>query len=96
MEGFAPWMSVKKDKSEILRQTGVADKKKGAKKYYIEEEQSIAADPVVSYMSKEQLQKLANETRRKMEKAAKDLDFMEAAKLRDELLEVEKLIKERK
>ena len=93
--GITP-VSVKKDKSEILRQTGVADKKKGAKKYYIEEEQSIAADPVVSYMSKEQLQKLANETRRKMEKAAKDLDFMEAAKLRDELLEVEKLIKEHK
>lgn len=89
-------MSVKKDKSEILRQTGVADRKKGAKKYYIEEEQSIAADPVVSYMSAEQLQKLANETRRKMEKAAKDLDFMEAARLRDELLEVEKMIKESK
>ena len=93
--GITP-TTVKKDKSEILRQTGVADKKKGAKKYYIEEEQSVAADPVVSYMSDEQLQKLAVETRRKMEKAAKDLDFMEAAKLRDELLEVEKLIKERK
>jgi len=90
--GIVP-KTVKKEKSEILRQTGVADKKKGSKKYYIEEEQSIAADPVVSYMSKDQLQKLANETRRKMEKAAKDLDFMEAAKLRDELLEVEKLIK---
>ncbi|MEM6735886.1 MAG: excinuclease ABC subunit UvrB [Bacteroidota bacterium] len=88
--------SVKKDKSEILQQTGVADKKKGAKKYYMEEKQSIAADPVVSYMSKDQLQKLANETRRKMEKAAKDLDFMEAAKFRDELLEVEKLIKKNK
>ncbi len=93
--GITP-TTVKKDKSEILRQTGVADKKKGAKKYYIEEEQSIAADPVVSYMSLEQLEKLAVETKRKMEKAAKDLDFMEAAKLRDELLEVEKLIKERK
>lgn len=92
--GIVP-KSVKKDRSEILRQTGVADKKKGAKKYYIEEEQPMAADPVVSYMSKDQLQKLANETRRKMEKAAKDLDFMEAAKLRDELLEVEKLLKEK-
>jgi len=88
--------SVKKDKQEILKQTGVADKKKGSKKYYIEEEQSIAADPVVAYMSKDELQKLATETRRKMEKAAKDLDFMEAAKLRDELLEVEKMIKESK
>ena len=93
--GIIP-MTVKKDRSEILKQTGVADKKKGAKKYYIEEEQSIAADPVVAYMSGDQLQKLATETKRKMEKAAKDLDFMEAAKLRDELLEVEKLISESK
>ena len=46
--------------------------------------------------SKDQLSKLANETRRKMEKAAKDLDFMEAARLRDELQEVEKLLKESK
>ena len=93
--GIVP-KSVKKDKEEILRQTGVADKKKGAKKYYIEEEQSLAADPVVAYMSKDQLTKLANETKRKMEKAAKDLDFMEAARLRDELQEVEKLLKESK
>ncbi|MEM9895438.1 MAG: excinuclease ABC subunit UvrB, partial [Bacteroidota bacterium] len=88
--GITP-KSLKKDKEEILRQTGVADKKKGAKKYYIEEEQSVAADPVVAYMSKEEIDKLAKETRRKMEKAAKDLDFMEAARLRDELQELEKL-----
>ncbi|MDE0470626.1 MAG: excinuclease ABC subunit UvrB [Ekhidna sp.] len=93
--GITP-MTVKKNRSEILKQTGVADKKKGAKKYYVEEKQSIAADPVVAYMSKDQLQKLATETRRKMEKAAKELDFMEAAKLRDELLEIEKLISKSK
>lgn len=93
--GITP-ISLKKNKEEILRQTGVADKKKGAKKYYMEEEHSLAADPVVAYMSKDQLTKLAGETRRKMEKAAKDLDFMEAARLRDELQEVEKLLKESK
>lgn len=93
--GIVP-VSVKKDKEAILRQTGVADKKKGTKKYYMEEEQSIAADPIVAYMSDEQLDKLVEETKRKMEKAAKDLDFMEAARLRDEMLEVEKMIKERK
>ncbi|MEQ9467803.1 MAG: excinuclease ABC subunit UvrB [Ekhidna sp.] len=93
--GIIP-MSLKKNREEILRQTGVADKKKGAKKYYMEEEHTLAADPVVSYMSKDQLSKLAGETRRKMEKAAKDLDFMEAARLRDELLEIEKMIKENK
>ncbi|WP_425392710.1 excinuclease ABC subunit UvrB [Ekhidna sp.] len=91
--GITP-LSLKKNKEEILRQTGVADKKKGARKYYIEEEHTLAADPVVSYMSKDQLKKLADETRKKMERAARDLDFMEAARLRDELQEVEKLIKE--
>lgn len=93
--GITP-VSLKKNKEEILRQTGVADKKKGAKKYYMEEEHSLAADPVVAYMSKDQLKKLAAETRSKMEKAAKDLDFMEAARLRDELQEVEKMLKESK
>ena len=91
--GITP-VSLKKNREEILRQTSVADKKKGAKKYYIEEEHSLAADPVVSYMSGGQLRKLANETRRKMEQAAKDLDFIEAARLRDELQEVEKMLKE--
>jgi excinuclease ABC subunit B len=89
--GITP-MSLSQDKESILRQTGVADKKKGTKKYYMEEETSIAADPVVAYMSREQLEKLASETQRKMEKAAKDLDFMEAARLRDELIEIKKLI----
>ncbi|NQZ75947.1 MAG: excinuclease ABC subunit UvrB, partial [Ekhidna sp.] len=93
--GITP-VSLKKNKEEILRQTGVADKKKGAKKYYMEEEHSLAADPVVAYMSKDQLKKLADETRSKMEKAAKDLDFMEAARLRDELQEIEKMLKESK
>lgn len=93
--GITP-ISVKKDKESILRQTNVADKKKGPKKYYMEEEQSIAADPVVSYMSVEELNKLSGETKRKMEKAAKDLDFMEAARLRDEMLEIDKMITERK
>ncbi|MEQ8905006.1 excinuclease ABC subunit UvrB [Ekhidna sp.] len=93
--GITP-LSLKKNKEEILRQTGVADKKKGAKKYYMEEEHTLAADPVVAYMSKDQLSKLASETRKKMEKAAKDLDFMEAARLRDELQEIEKLMKENK
>ena len=92
--GIVP-VSVKKDKDAILKQTNVADKKRGARKYYMEEEQSVAADPVVAYMSKDQLDKLLSETKRKMEKAAKDLDFMEAARLRDEMIDIEKLIKEK-
>ncbi len=95
--GIVP-TTIIKDREAILGQTSAADKKKGAKKYYIEEEQeaSVAADPVVAYMGIDQLKKLVSETRQKMEKAAKDLDFMEAARLRDEMLEIEQMIKDRK
>ncbi len=92
--GIVP-KTVIKNREAILGQTSAADKKKGAKKYYTGEEQeaTVAADPVVAYMNKDQLKKLADDTRKQMEKAAKDLDFMEAARLRDELLEIEKLMK---
>jgi excinuclease ABC subunit B len=50
---------------------------------------------VVQYMTKEQLQKSMNNTRRQMEKAAKALDFIEAAKLRDEMFALEKLFREK-
>jgi len=52
----------------------------------------LAADPVVAYLSKDELIKLADRTRKAMEKAAKELEFVEAAKLRDEYLAVQKLI----
>lgn len=58
-----------------------------------DEEMSIAADPIVQYMSQEQLEKNIKFTRKSMEKAAKDLDFMEAARLRDELFALESLRK---
>ncbi|RED92840.1 excinuclease ABC subunit UvrB [Marinoscillum furvescens] len=92
--GIVP-KTIIKNREAILGQTSAADKKKGAKKYYSQEETeaSVAADPVVAYMTKDQLKKLADDTRKKMEKAAKDLDFMEAARLRDELQEVEKMLK---
>lgn len=65
-------------------------------KVYVENESiSLAADPVVKYMSKEQLQKAIAQTRKAMEKAAKELDFMEAARLRDELLDLEKRLKDK-
>lgn len=48
-----------------------------------------AADPIVQYMSKEQLQKSINRTRKLMQEAAKKLDFIEAAQYRDELLRLE-------
>jgi excinuclease ABC subunit B len=46
----------------------------------------VAAEDVVEYKGIAQLDKLINSTRKSMEKAAKDLDFMEAARLRDKML----------
>ena len=82
-----------KSKEAILGQTKVADLKKGGRKYYAgPEKESIVADPVVSYMNPEQLKKLIKTTQRKMEKAAKDLDFIEAARFRDELFDLQALL----
>lgn len=54
-----------------------------------------AADPIVQYMSKEQLQKSINRTRKLMQEAAKKLDFIEAAQYRDELIRLENSLKEK-
>lgn len=55
----------------------------------------VAADPVVAYMSKEQLEKTILQTRREMEIAAKELDFMRAAQLRDEMFALQEKLKEK-
>jgi excinuclease ABC subunit B len=90
--GIVP-MTVKKSTEAILQQTKVADSKKEAKQYYIEPEEAsygIAADPVVNYMNAKDIDKLIAQTQKQMEKAAKELDFIEAARLRDELLALKK------
>lgn len=70
---------------------------KGKPRAYVEPDKAdIAADPVVKYMSQEAIKKAIEKTRKQMEKAAKDLDFMEAARLRDEMFDLEKLLKEEK
>jgi excinuclease ABC subunit B len=46
---------------------------------------SVAAEPETKYLSKGDLEKLIREKRKSMEKAAKDLDFLQAAKLRDDI-----------
>ncbi|MFW5687322.1 MAG: helicase-related protein, partial [Bacteroidota bacterium] len=87
---------IKKSVEAIHGQTSVADTRIKASQAYVEnQEVDIAADPVVQYMNKEQLQKAMNNTRRKMEKAAKELDFIEAARLRDEMFALEKIFKEK-
>ena len=59
--------------------------------YYVENtELSIAADPVFQYMTKDQLRRSIQNSRKQMEAAVKELDFIEAARLRDEISELEK------
>ena len=82
----------------IKAQRDIIGQKKVAEypEYSIEIEQSIAADPVVQYMSAGALEKTIKNTKKQMEAAAAKLDFIEAARLRDEMYAYEKLLKTRK
>ena len=55
----------------------------------------IAADPSVEYMSKDQLKRSVDRTRKLMQEAAKKLDFIEAAQYRDELIRLEEILKQK-
>jgi excinuclease ABC subunit B len=92
--GITP-ITVNKSRSEIMDQTKVADSNISRfSKQYVEpdSEPSLAADPVVAYLSKEELTKMIDRTKKQMDKAAKDLDFVEAARLRDEMFALQKLM----
>jgi excinuclease ABC subunit B len=56
----------------------------------------VAADPVIQYMSVEALEKTIEKTQKQMKAAAKELDFIEAARLRDEMFALQRLLSERK
>jgi len=74
-----------KSTRDILGQTAIADGSRTQPGPYIEKERlEIAADPVYQYLSKEKLVKMVAVNRRAMEEAVKELDFLEAARLRDE------------
>ena len=95
--GITP-KQIQKARTNALLGVG-ADKeeiKTSAPKAYIEPETvSIAADPVVQYMSKPQMEKAIERVRKQMQEAAKKLEFIEAAQYRDELLRLEDMLKER-
>ena len=91
--GITP-TTIAKTRDEIINQKSILDIRGRKSKVYIEpEESNIAADPIVSYMSKDQLNRLIVETEAKMKKAAKDLDFITAAQYRDELFALKKKYK---
>ncbi len=89
-------MTIIKSRERIMGQTKVADSKKNPKIYAepMPGEASLVADPVVQYLSTEKLEKLIQQTQKGMEKAAKELNFMEAARLRDEWTAQKKRLEE--
>lgn len=90
--GLVP-TALNKTRESIMGQTTViVDAKGNLGHAYVESDViNYAADPVVQYMSKEELQKAITRTRKAMDAAAKAFDFMEAARLRDEMFGLEKL-----
>ncbi|MCD4680458.1 MAG: UvrB/UvrC motif-containing protein, partial [Bacteroidales bacterium] len=84
-----------KSRESILGQTAVADTRNKAAHAYIEKENvDVAADPVYKYMTTDQLKKTIVNTKRSMDAAVKVLDFIEAARLRDELFALEEMMEE--
>ena len=93
IHGITPTQIIRSMES-IMNQTTVMDRKYIEPKAYIESEHiNMAADPVVKYMGQDELKKLISQTKKSMERAAKELDFVEAARLRDEMYGLEKLLK---
>ena len=91
--GITP-TTVSKTREEILNSSSILDIRSPKTKAYFEPaEPSLAADPVIGYMTRDQIERMVAETEAKMKKAAKDLDFITAAQYRDELFALKKRLK---
>ena len=90
--GITPKQVVKNSVSIL----GEKQQAQGEPYAYVEPTPLLAADPIVQYMNREQLEKAIEQTRRQMTEAAKKLEFIEAAQYRDELVKLEALLEEKK
>ncbi len=88
--GITPTQIVRKSGSIL---TGLSKKGVQVKAYIEQERPDIAADPVVKYMNSSALEKAIEKSRKNMEKAASELDFIEAARFRDEMSDLQKLLR---
>lgn len=90
--GITPQQIVKGRKmTDLIAAKGESNVEQRA---YIEPEHySLAADPIIEYMTREQLEKSIERSRKLMQEAAKRLDFIEAAQHRDEMLRMEEILK---
>jgi excinuclease ABC subunit B len=90
--GITPTQIVKASREIIGVESRRKDK--GAKAYSEPQNKAdIAADPVVKYMSKDALEKAIANTKKLMEKAAAELDFVQAAQYRDEMFKLQEMLK---
>jgi excinuclease ABC subunit B len=95
LHGITP-LTVGKSREEIMEQTSVVDFKGGVQQAYVEMDTiTLAADPIVQYMTKADLKKSIENTKKEMLAAAKNMDFLLAAKLRDEMFALEKTMEEK-
>lgn len=93
--GITP-TTIRKSMPAILGQSALMDvAADGQRAYPDAPEPALASDPVVAYMSKEALAKAIQKNKRAMQDAVKELDFIEAARLRDEIAIFEKLLTEK-
>jgi len=84
--------TIKKSIAQIMGQTSVLDIKGYDERspYAVDELVTVAAEDQEQYKTIPQMEKAISQTKRQMEKAARDLDFMEAARLRDEMFKMQK------
>ena len=88
--GITPTQIVRKTGSALA---GLGRKGKVSRPYIEPEKPDVAADPVVQYMNHEALEKAIDKSRKNMEKAAAELDFVEAARYRDEMSGLQRLLR---
>ncbi len=89
-------ISIIRTQEQIRGQAALLDIRKQSPDYYVEPEQSgLVADPVLQYMNKEQLEKAIHDTKKKMLRASKQEDFLDAARLRDEMYNLKELLKDK-
>ncbi|MBN8683447.1 MAG: excinuclease ABC subunit UvrB [Chitinophagales bacterium] len=89
--------TLSKTREQILAQKSILDIRgvEGVKYYVEQEESNLAAEPIVAYANRAQLEKMVDEAENRMKKAAKELDFISAAQFRDEMLALKKQLRER-
>ncbi len=93
--GITP-RTVSRTREEIMAQRSILDVRgtEPTQAYFEKEDLNLAAEPILAYASKGQLEKMVQQAEENMKKAAKDLDFLTAAQFRDEMMAIKKMIKD--